>query len=434
MHREVAWLQGELPDLVERGVLSAEAAEALRRHYAGAGNGPSRSRWGQVLLASFGALLVGGGLILILAHNWDALGRPARAAIAIGTLLIAQTLSLFAVARRRESMVWIEATSALLVAAVGAALALVGQTYHLGGSFERLMQAWLWLVVPIPYLTGSILASAGFWSLLVVRLMGGGSREAAIDPWLLILAAAPFVALRARHEPRSWATALVVIAGAAGTLIAGTVQALGSRWSGLWAVFQVPLLSAFLAAASWPIGRRTRERWRGWLFGGAWLLLIVTGTILSFEDGWRSIADRDRLRNAADAMPAVIGLAAAALAALAGGRLFRAGERGIAVTTWAGALVIVMHGLGRLGAEPLGWIAFNLWLFAAGALTLGEGVRRLELGAANRGLLMLAALVIVRFFDTDLSFLARGLAFVALGAGCFGLNVWLMRRARGRMP
>jgi hypothetical protein len=133
-------------------------------------------------------------------------------------------------------------------------------------------------------------------------------------------------------------------------------------------------------------------------------------------------------------MPAVIGLAAAALAALAGGRLFRAGERGIAVTTWAGALVIVMHGLGRLGAEPLGWIAFNLWLFAAGALTLGEGVRRLELGAANRGLLMLAALVIVRFFDTDLSFLARGLAFVALGAGCFGLNVWLMRRARGRMP
>jgi hypothetical protein len=52
----------------------------------------------------------------------------------------------------------------------------------------------------------------------------------------------------------------------------------------------------------------------------------------------------------------------------------------------------------------------------------------MELGTANRGLFAVAAFLIARFFDTDISFLVRGLVFVALGAGCFVVNVWLMRR------
>jgi hypothetical protein len=47
-------------------------------------------------------------------------------------------------------------------------------------------------------------------------------------------------------------------------------------------------------------------------------------------------------------------------------------------------------------------------------------------------LLALSALAIARFFDTDLSFLARGLGFVALGIACFTLNIMLMRRMRAK--
>ena len=157
MRREIAWLHGELPDLIERGVLTPEAADALRRHY-GVPDRSTAVSWGQILLASFGALLIGGGIILILAHNWDSLGRPARAAVAMGVLVLAQALLGFAMVRRSTSPAWLEATSGFLVASVGAAIALVGQTYHVGGSFEGLMQAWLWLVVLIPYISGSTLA------------------------------------------------------------------------------------------------------------------------------------------------------------------------------------------------------------------------------------------------------------------------------------
>jgi hypothetical protein len=100
----------------------------------------------------------------------------------------------------------------------------------------------------------------------------------------------------------------------------------------------------------------------------------------------------------------------------------------------AAILVVLMHAFSMFELHGLGWIGFNVWLLVVGILTLVEGIRQLELGTANRGLLALGALIVARFFDTELSFLARGIAFVVLGIACFSLNIWLMRRVRQTTP
>ena len=420
-------MYAELPHLVERGVLSPDAAEALRRHY-GPGDA-SGGGWGQILLAAFGALLVGGGVILILAHNWEDLGRPARAGIALGVLLAAQGLTLYAVARRPASVAWRESTSGLLVAAVGAAIGLVGQTYHVGGSFESLMRAWLWLVVFIPYLTGSSLASIGFWALLVVRVLNLNWGELPWDPWLLVLAGFPFVVMRLRHQPQSWATALVAIAATASIFVVGSVPTVDADWHGLWAVFQVSYLAALVGAASWPPGAEHAEMWRRRVLMPAWFVLIIVGTILTFDDAWQPVTIHESvLRNLGVVFTAAVTVPCAALASILMMRLVRAGRMAAAIGAGAALLVVVLHIVSMSGLHDLGWIAFNVWLLALGIVTLVEGLRLLEMGTANRGLLALAALIIARFFDTDMSFLARGLAFVAFGIACFALNFWLMRR------
>jgi uncharacterized membrane protein len=426
MREGVAWLNAELPELVARGVLTQEAADALRRHYGPADGPATGTRWGQILLACFGALLVGGGVILILAHNWDFLYRPARAAVALGVLLTAQALALFAVIRRADSVAWTEATAGFLVAAVGAAIALVGQTYHAGGSFEDLMRGWLWLVVLIPYVTGSTLASIGFWALLVVAVPSGLAMR--WDPWFLVLAGSPFVVQRARTQPDSWATTILTLAAATSIFIVGSVVAVEDGWSGLWAVYQVTLLSAIIAAASWPPAPDTGT-WRGRTLVPAWTALVVFGAALSFDDLWRPIfASGRRIDHPNVLGVAVVSIACATFASVMSIRLARAGRTATAACTAAGFLVVVTHALRLMGIEGAGWIAFNGWLLAAGSLTLMEGIRSLRLGVTNRGLLALAALVIARFFDTDLSFLWRGVAFVTLGIACLGLNFWLMRR------
>jgi uncharacterized membrane protein len=433
MRQGIAWLYQELPRLVERGVLTSEAADALRRHYGPLDGAESRAGWGQILLASFGALLVGGGIILILAHNWDGLDRPARAAIALGALLLPQALTIYAVARRPASAPWREATSGLLVAGVGAAIALIGQTYHVGGSFEGLMRAWLWLVVLIPYLTGSTLAAIMFWGLLVVRVLNLSWRESPPDPWMLALVAAPFVFMRLRRAPESWATALVMIAATASVFVVGSVATLRDGWTNLWAVFEVSLVAAVVAFASWPIGAEVREAWRDRVGVPAWLALIVLGTILTFDDLWRvvSVGDGD-VRDPSLIVSFAVSVVCAAFATVLAIRLAQANRFAAATASAAALLVVVMHVLSMFSMGEGGWIVFNVWLLALGITTVVEGLRTLTLGMTNRGLLALAALIAARFFDTELSFLARGLVFVAFGMACFSLNLWLMRRMRKR--
>lgn len=429
MRREVAWLHAELPDLIARGVLTPETADALKRHY-GTSDRSAAAGWGQVLLASFGALLVGGGIILILAHNWEDLGRPARAAIAIGVLVLAQALTAFAVARRPASVPWTEAASGFLVASVGAAIALVGQTYHVGGTLEGLLQAWLWLVVAVPYITGSSLASILTWALLLVRVFNMSWRDVPIDPWLVAAAALPFVVVRVRRDPRSWRTALTAIAAAIGIFSVGTVIA-SNGWHGLWAIFDVSLLAAIVGAAAWPPDRDAIEQWRRRLLVPAWLGLIAVGTILTFDDVWRTVTVDERTgAQAAVMISAIVAVLCAAFASVVAIRLARAGRLAAATAAAAAPLVVVLHAFSMLDVQLPGWIAFNLWLLAFGVVTLAGGVRAAALGTANLGLLALGALIVARFFDTDLSFLARGLVFVAFGVGCLAVNVWMMRQAR----
>ena len=71
---------------------------------------------------------------------------------------------------------------------------------------------------------------------------------------------------------------------------------------------------------------------------------------------------------------------------------------------------------------------FNVYLFALGLGALVAGIRSGRLGRTNAGLLALSALIVARFFDSDLSFLARGLAFILVGAALLTANVVMLRR------
>ena len=113
-------LRKEITELFNAGVINSETANRINEYY-NSKSGTPQNRL-VIVFGIFGALLVGLGIILILAHNWDEIGRPLRAAIAFGVLLLAQALTLYAVIRRAESVVWTEAASGLLVAAVGAAI------------------------------------------------------------------------------------------------------------------------------------------------------------------------------------------------------------------------------------------------------------------------------------------------------------------------
>ena len=166
--KQSRWMLGELPTLLENGVIDGATAERLRRHYE-TGAGKSRN-WALTVFGILGGTLVGLGIILLLAHNWADLSRAARTALAFAPLVAAQLLALWVFRAGKESAAWREGLGLFWTLAVGAAIALVAQTYHIPGDAGRFALTWMLLALPIVYLLNATgpalvyLAGLTFWA------------------------------------------------------------------------------------------------------------------------------------------------------------------------------------------------------------------------------------------------------------------------------
>ena len=81
-------------------------------------------------------------------------------------------------------------------------------------------------------------------------------------------------------------------------------------------------------------------------------------------------------------------------------------------------------------SSPVAVVIINILVFALGILTIIDGAKQDHLGILNFGLLIVTALVICRFFDTDLSFVIRGLLFISVGFGFFMTNYWMLKKRK----
>jgi len=96
--------------------------------------------------------------------------------------------------------------------------------------------------------------------------------------------------------------------------------------------------------------------------------------------------------------------------------------------------VLALVGYALVGFEPgdrrvdLARLLFNLYVMTIGLATLVAGIRSLKLGPVNLGMAVVAALIIARFFDSEIGFVTKGLIFIALGIGFLAVNVVISRR------
>ena len=91
----------------------------------------------------------------------------------------------------------------------------------------------------------------------------------------------------------------------------------------------------------------------------------------------------------------------------------------------------ILFGIGFLNyIIPI--VAVNILVLALGLMTIKIGVNKFHFGVLNYGLLIITALVVCRFFDTDMSFIIRGLLFVGVGVGFFITNYVMLKKQKSR--
>lgn len=416
-----AWLLQQLPALVREGVLDEAAAERLRSRYAASASaGPA---WSRIVFATLGAVLVGLGLILLAAHNWDQWSRLTRLLVSFAPLAVTQ-LALVWVLRRDADGIWREAVAASSALAFALGLAMVGQVFHFPGDLDRYLATCAALTLPLVYLLGSSLAAALYGAAVLGSVIAapgaGGHPLLVVAAYALLL---PHLQGLRRRDPES--AGLMLLVGVLVPLLFAAVLASLPNVPrlGLWWLAGLGALLVLLDARQLP---NAAPLWRRPLSVYGSLGVAIAALIASFADIWRGWYWY--------LTPPQLPEAWLLLSVLLGAVLW------LAVAAWRqGRIVAALHALPALAMalvaafDTRAWALPLAWLLSGFVLLLGlamlrEGLRDRHWGGASRGLFLITVLVLLRFLDTDWSFTVRGLVFVSTGIAFIVASLWLRRR------
>ncbi len=422
----VAWLYRELPELVRSRVLDEGAAARLRDHYGPAPEQRRRSL-GLVICAALGALLVGLGIILLLAHNWVELSRPQRTLLSFAPLLLGQAVAGWVWFKRRTSLAWCEGAATFLLLAIGASIALVGQTYHISGDLPRFVLVWMLLGAPLIYLLGAALPALIYW----LGVTWWGMLAAADDLpvmffWLLAALPLPFWWRLIRERRRTLAAAWLawVLAPCLAVGLGFSSHAvLESIWAPLYLGF---FAVCYLAAGQWPATSAVSRPFR---LLGSWGTVGVV-LLLTLKDVWQELVGQPLHQIGWSTWPEYLLLAVLLLLTI--GLLLRSIMSG----RWLDALfglaaplvTLLMLASSRLLSIGPVLLLGNLYLLILGGAVLRDGLHSGQLPRINAGLGILSALIAVRFFDSQLPFTVRGVLFILIGFAFLAVNLLVKRR------
>ena len=290
-------LAADLPRWRGKGWVTPEGAAAILASL--------DSRKGSALAVSsvagfFGAILIGVGVLGMVAANWEGLSRHTRLAALLGAMALAYGLAGWL---RARAFVFFSEAAILAGALVFAgAIVLIGQSYHLSGGFAGAVLLWTLGCLAAALLAQSVSASAlavvggGYWG----WLMAIDNKSADLWTGLGLIVAAGVVATLLKSRPARtfavlglyyWATFEVFTLGdrwhwpMAGGMVVGVATALilwalgtalttvkNDRLSGLGADLLAPSLAVFLFTLAMLQGRPTTHLVAP---GQQWIVIVI---------------------------------------------------------------------------------------------------------------------------------------------------------------
>lgn len=420
--------QKDILELLEAGVIDEATAKRIQDYYETKKAGqPNRLL---LVFGILGALLVGLGIILILAHNWDDFSRGTKTVFAFIPLIIGQALCAWVIWKER-SAVWREGSSTFLFFTIGACMALVSQIYNIPGSLPDFLLTWALLVLPLVYLvpssTVSVLYIGGIaWYTAAKNIDLAANQSITYWYWPLLGAILPYYYQLLQKAPKgnfirlhhfaltiSLAIGLMPHFVNGGSLIVPAYIFLGGIYYLIGQEFDRPV-NTFTA------------------MGSIFILGILIA--LTFEGFWDSWYD-DIQEGTATFHTTTIGMTS--ILFLIGLGLFvrRVQREGWGTLPPLSPVLVafpILLGIAAIMPDVAQFLV-NVFILIFGVRIIQKGIHLNHLGIVNYGVALIAILIICRFFDTDIPFVFRGLLFIAVGAGFFGANYYMNKKRQSHV-
>lgn len=425
-------LENDLEALIKEGILTEDAVAGVRQWYAQKNaTNPNRLI---LVFGVLGVLLVGSGISLLVAHNWDKMSVALKTFFAFLPLLIGQVWAGYTLVKNRDSEMHREMSAGWLALAIGVCISLIAQIYHIQGNFPLFLLTWLLLGLPLVYLLKSSVASLLFIAGATWYGVEAGYEFNEVNKnswayWLLIAAILPHYYMLFRSRPSGWFTVLHHYAIPVSLLIClGILEdGAGSKW--MWVAY-MSLLGTFYLLGQYLTGKEVTGISNGYRIIG-WVGSLLLLFIGSFKDFWflfRKGAESDQLDM--DTLPFFAGLALALAGLALILILFRKKVIGLLDPVIPAFIIYFLLFFVGFQAPDVVTILINIYLLGIGVWLLIRGQQQERLAILNLGLGIIAVLATCRFFDTDLSFIVRGVMFILVGAGFVYFNYQLIQKKK----
>ncbi len=421
MKKHIRWLLKEVDLWVQEGIIDDTQARAIRDRY------PTEEQagtWGRVTFAAFGAILIGLGVILLFAYNWDTMHKFAKLGVVFFALIAAHGAAL--VVKRPAVR---ETLHVLGTMFFGAGIWLIAQIYHINEHYPNAFLVWgvgaLSLAWVLPSLPQALVAA--FLLVLWNGFEAFGFRNPNYAAPLAIL----FGIL-----PLAWVLRSRVLASA------GLAAFLFTLFSMLQQVNWSLVLPVFfsVAAALIAVGlilKRTRAPELApicLLFGNSLYFLLLY--ILTFRGVREALSLLAREKSPGIWFMASL-VVAVALWVVSLWPFHNIRERiaeGLRLDYLVVPIALVLYALQFFGILTLqGFLAtmpYNLLFLFSAIMLMQHGFRTLNLRSAVTGSVLLSALAIARYTDLFQSLLARAAVFLLVGGMMLGVGIFFARARR----
>ncbi len=403
-------------------------------------------------------LCISGGIISLFAHNWDDLSKNMRIILSMIPILAGLAVFGKALFKHSHSKVWMECATVFLVLMTGSSIGLVSMVYNLGGTFERFLLVWMLTAIPMIYLSNSsltaILYSVGItvWAYMkfisVWSVFSAGLKDPTILLyWLLFAALIPHFLKNVKPGVQTLrATMLGWFLGVAllyGASIAFTIHQ----------AISLSILMVLVYALGKHFYKGGVYFWHRPFQTLALMYILINGIMLTYEFYVRTVLEynhysanpyRFNFNDLAEgglqpyttttiavSYLLIVGLATATAL------LFMRNHKQNNEINWAIAAYPLAVTIGlyiafaniTTGKMEIATWWFNAFMLFMGGYYLYKGINMKINAIIGMGIFMLALILIMRYFDTEISFYAKGLLYIIIGGALLVFNYFFDKRS-----
>ena len=419
---KINWLLTEVDQWVREGVIVPGQATKIKNRYPTPGEAIS---WGKIIFLSSGAILIGLGVILLFAYNWEKMHTYIKLAAIIFSLLAAHGTGVVLRRPGSKNPAAGEALHVLGTMLFGAGIWLIAQIYHIDEHYPNAFLIWGMGALALAWVLPSI--SHGILAAILLLLWNGFETFDFRDPGLFapILIMGGILALAWLHRSRA-----LLGVGIASFLL--TLYFSCSKLSNYLGILVIFFSACTLIALG--IMNRGQKRFPQsaplfLFFGNLLYMAFLYG--LSFPKHGMLFFTVNFQQPLQALYFSIFALAAMGSWGMAIGWLYKNQRTEtclLRIDYLAVPLAFIVILLNTLGLLALsGWTSaalFNMLFLFHCIMWIAQGCKTIDIKSTTIGCLLLALISATRYTDLFESLIVRSLIFFLVGAAIFTVGIF----------